>query len=308
LSKIKLIYILGSSRCGSTLLDLILGSHSSIISTGEIWRFRRNFKNNSKCSCRRNIPQCPFWIPIINKLNKKDKKFFSDIYLDSELKSTSRLSKIKTLINGNFSSIYSPVEIQNYSQREFLLFQTILEESGKSIILDSSKYLERLLKLYYSGYFDIKIIHLVRDGRAYIDSARRSAKRETTSKKSANILIDMIQWRVRLERQIRFLSQVKKENYIRINYRFLAEHPSETMNFLCKSLGVEFEREILNISSDKYVFKQQHHIIGGNRVKWSSPDTKIEYKNQWINNLSSIDKFIFTALGGKITNHKLGIE
>lgn len=228
--------------------------------------------------------------------------------MDNELENRSRLSKIKTLINGNFSSIYSSVEIKNYSQREFLLFQTILQESGKLLIVDSSKYLDRLLKLYYSGYFNIKIIHLVRDGRAYIDSARRSLKREKSQRKNSNIILDTIQWRVRLERQIKFLSQIKKENYIRMNYKFLAEHPLETMKFLCKFLGIKFEREILNISSNRYVFKQQHHIIGGNRIKWSSPDTKIEYKNQWINNLSSIDKFIFNALGGKVTNYKLGTK
>jgi hypothetical protein len=37
----KVIFILGSGHCGSTLLDLILDSHSKVFSVGEIGDLRK---------------------------------------------------------------------------------------------------------------------------------------------------------------------------------------------------------------------------------------------------------------------------
>ena len=34
----KVAFILGTGHCGSTLLDLILGSHSKLFSLGEVYR------------------------------------------------------------------------------------------------------------------------------------------------------------------------------------------------------------------------------------------------------------------------------
>ena len=35
---IKIVFIIGTGHCGSTLLDLLLGSHSKAISLGEVYK------------------------------------------------------------------------------------------------------------------------------------------------------------------------------------------------------------------------------------------------------------------------------
>lgn len=64
MEKIKLIYILRSGYSGSTILDLLLGSHSEIEGVGEFYHYDEVVKNNGICTCWRKINDCPFWSEV----------------------------------------------------------------------------------------------------------------------------------------------------------------------------------------------------------------------------------------------------
>ncbi len=77
----KYVYICSSGYSGSTLLDLILGSHSLIESLGEISHLPKNISLNSNCSCGEPILECYYWKKILSNLNKKiSKNIISDPY------------------------------------------------------------------------------------------------------------------------------------------------------------------------------------------------------------------------------------
>ena len=77
---IEILYILSLGHSGSTLTELILGSHSDIESGGEIDRLddyisNRVPKQGEKervCTCKKNIKDCSHWKAILSKtdLNK----------------------------------------------------------------------------------------------------------------------------------------------------------------------------------------------------------------------------------------------
>jgi hypothetical protein len=58
-------------------------------------------------------------------------------------------------------------------QRNRTACSCILNVSGKSIICDSSKDSKRLHVLFESKLFKVRVIYLVRDGRAIVHSYRR---------------------------------------------------------------------------------------------------------------------------------------
>ena len=64
----KIVYIAGIEHCGSTILDIRLGSHPLIKDFGEIGtllqseihNFDDYFKNYT-CSCGNKMKECSFW-------------------------------------------------------------------------------------------------------------------------------------------------------------------------------------------------------------------------------------------------------
>ncbi len=144
--KTKVIYIVSDSHSGSTLLDLILGSHPLIQSVGEVRRIRTKSVslesllaynlidevNSNKtlityCSCGLPIDKCNFWSKVIEDYESK--------YVQSKK-----------------------------SQIEYEV-ESILSVAGKNILCDSSKNISRC-KEYLKADYDTYIIHLLRDPRA----------------------------------------------------------------------------------------------------------------------------------------------
>ena len=62
-----ILFVAGSSRSGSTLLDAMCGQIEGFVSVGElrhIWV--RGFLRNEPCGCGRPFLECPFWKEAIS--------------------------------------------------------------------------------------------------------------------------------------------------------------------------------------------------------------------------------------------------
>ena len=73
----KLIYIAGYGRSGSTILDIILNNSGKIGGFGEITQFLSDYKDY-KCSCGATFMNCEFWkdfIPVLNKYEPYKRDF-----------------------------------------------------------------------------------------------------------------------------------------------------------------------------------------------------------------------------------------
>ena len=62
-TRLKVLYLLGSSRTGSTLLDNILGEFDGFFSAGEVRFLWRRLLENRRCGCGQPIGGCEVWDP-----------------------------------------------------------------------------------------------------------------------------------------------------------------------------------------------------------------------------------------------------
>ncbi len=64
------LFIVGASRSGSTLLERLLNELPSVMSVGELMRvWQRGFVENQLCSCRQPFQDCPFWGEVRQRLD-----------------------------------------------------------------------------------------------------------------------------------------------------------------------------------------------------------------------------------------------
>jgi len=284
-NKINLIYIGGCGHSGSTLLDLILGSHSKIMSAGELNGFNHFKLRENPCSCGKIIINCNFWDSALSSFLGKIK---SKNYVSTNISYLSFRHLFK------WSNVYypHPKNKEKYLKYNKYLFQSILKASNKSIVVDSSKIPTRALYLYKSGLFNMKLIYLVRNGKAFIHSFHKKGE---PNYKAATY------WTLRNYRMRKIIKEkMNPKDVLQVHYEHLASNPEKEIRRITKFIGIDFEKEMLNFR------EREHHIIGGNPMK-NREDPEIKLDEKWKEKLSLVDKLVFKLIGGRM-NKKLGYK
>ena len=67
-NKVKVLFIAGPGRSGSTLLDMLLGQINGCYSTGELrFIWSRGFEQNQLCGCGKPFRECEFWTEVVKE-------------------------------------------------------------------------------------------------------------------------------------------------------------------------------------------------------------------------------------------------
>lgn len=152
----KILYIVGMTHSGSTLLDLLIAKNSLAVSVGEVWqlgnlantRYKKDAKTllGNECTCgAETIWHCSFWPRIDAVVQREGGISLRDLDLNSDDPETFRL-------------------------HNKLIFDAVAEVTGARIIIDSSKIQSRLAKLVAAGFVEILPLHLMRDPRGQVCS------------------------------------------------------------------------------------------------------------------------------------------
>lgn len=240
---IKVIYILGLGHSGSTLLDLILGSHSQIESVGEIKQFGKywqTFSDNSvklekkdRCTCGVHVHECEYWNKVKHEMEANCKEFNTLPDFDNK---------------------------EQYNLNNYCLLKAILKVTGKKIICDSSKNPLRLESFLKSDLFEVFIIHLVRDSRAVAYSwARKGVRAGKAKEPQYNYYKVLKTWR-RFNKNS-YLQFSSLSNYFFLKYENLANNPQKIVSEILERNNLEFESDQLQF------WKFKHHNIYGNRIR-----------------------------------------
>ncbi|WP_284450354.1 sulfotransferase [Spongiibacter tropicus] len=175
--KIKVLYIAGAGRSGTTLLDQYLGSSEGYFSVGEIkYLIPAGYGRDQRCSCGEKLKLCSVWGGLAEKLDGRvDFNKFATLF--------NRVMKRRQLIWQAFP-IARGREYQNYlnDYKEMLseIYLTLSEMIGdESIIVDSSKDPGYLSILAEIPNIEIYVLHCIRDPRG-VAYSRKVAKLKTS--------------------------------------------------------------------------------------------------------------------------------
>jgi len=275
--KIPLIYLVGSGHCGSTLLDMIMSGHSKIIGVGELHHFcsKREVLQKYICSCKRCVLDCSFWKCV------KDEICFPNGLAVFRKKIDFLLGRKKYIYNDK-EKRKKPVNIEEYLEINEKIYERILKCSGKSVIFDSSKEVNRAELLLFSKKLDIVLVHLVRDGRGVMWSYKR---------KYGGVFSPLWRW-VGGNLKVEILKKRnKKLKVVFIRYEDLVRNPKKEVMKILKEVNLSFEPSMLRFRA------HPQHQFSGNRMRFLSEE-KIEEDLSWKKNLTFKDLVVFFILGG----------
>lgn len=292
--KIKLLYIAGTGRNGSTLLERILNEVPGIFAVGELGHNVQH--NHSKiCLCGEKLTVCPVWQAITHEINSQlDEEKFRQ--LDLKYLSPKGIERLKLLTRQKESPL--PDDLQQYLHGLAIKYQAIHKHKAGQILTDST--VDALYGYYLSliPSIDLYILHLIRDPRGVSYSwqqlkfASPSAKKPWTPQfppsKSAlkwlkrNIFIEM-KW-------------ARSGKYLRIHYEDLVENPSAVVAKIANRLSLKLEN--IDFIKGNRVSLGENHLIGGNldALKKGREEIVLKPDERWNQHMKWLDIMLVTFI------------
>jgi hypothetical protein len=153
-------------------------------------------------------------------------------------------------------------------------------------VVDSSKSPLRLKLLYMLRPDRVRVLQLVRDGRAVTASAMR--RRDMSAAMAARI------WKRDNQNLAIMLGTVPARARLRVRYEALCENPSAEMRRVCDFLGLEFEPGMLAL------WARPVHNIPGNPMLFERSRREIRKDERWRRDLTADDLNAFERAAGRL--------
>jgi hypothetical protein len=166
---IKVLYIAGDGRSGSTLLDRLIGAYPGVFSCGELGNLLQSTNSADEyCACSERANECRFWQSVMRLWSRAVPGFSQDEYRMLQ----HRYERLRSLFRPFNDLSFSSRRFARYAVYTQALFKAISDLSGAGVIVDSSKSPARALALSRVPGLDLRMLHLVRDVRGVAYSLR----------------------------------------------------------------------------------------------------------------------------------------
>ena len=291
----KVLYIAGTGRSGTTLLDRVLGQLDGFFSAGElenIWQ--RGVLADRKCGCGVPFSRCPTWTGILwRAFGGLDGVDASRMAALGRRHTGPR--SVPAALAGRVGHA-DPGSVM-YPEGLARLYQAVGQETGCGVIVDSSKsplYAEQLKAL---PGVDLYLLHLVRDPRATAHSFQR--KKQLPDFSDERLMQQQAPWvssrRWALWQAVtELLWRGRPDRYLRVRYEDFVRQPRRTVQRIA-ALVDEVPAE-LPFSSDSTVRMQPTHSVSGNPNRFTTGSVEVRADDEWVHVMRRTDRMLVTAL------------
>lgn len=237
----KVIYVAGYGRSGSTLLDIALGMHPSIVGAGELTALARHvWRNGEFCACGAPVPECGYWRTVVGRWQDgAGEKGVAEAL--AWLAAASRRYEGLASPSRIVAARRVPADIAKATKG---LFDAIALASGKpeAAVVDSSKLPGRGLVLARTPGIELYVIHLVRDPRAvafslakgYSRDVERGLQKELRAKHASYVAL---RWMMVNHLAERLCAEVGEGRVMRLRYEDFVADPAAAVASAASLIG-----------------------------------------------------------------------
>ena len=292
---LNLLAVVGTTRSGSTLLDMLLGDHPAVFSGGElrtIWE--QGYLRGQLCSCGEPIQRCEFWSEVMAKAFGSAGHPDPAPHQVAEWQRTTLRQRHTRRIARSVATDPNLAEnpkLRDYRQTLLQLYQAIAAVSGRTWIVDSSKLGSDVALVGPVPALHTRVIHLTRDPRGVVHSWSRGPATSVSPwsvKASQGTGQSTLGWlRLNASAEIA-LRSFDRGRVSRLRYEDFAADPFVELSRLSTELGVPVNE---NRIADESVTLALNHLVGGNSVRFRREVT-IRPDDQWVSAMPRSTKLL----------------
>lgn len=291
--ELKVLFIAGVDRSGSTLLGNVLGQIEGWFHAGEVRHlWDAGLISNIPCGCRARFHECPVWGAVAARA-----------FGDRKGADPGEMLRLKDLCASRHRDplLLLPAgrRILKQRARRFLpyleaVYKSLAEVTGCRVLVDSSKGPAYAHAVSLLPGVDFSVVHLVRDSRGAAFSASRKKLQPDTQRylSQPGPTRSALWWNIRNLAVTRLWEG--RGHYVRIRYEDFVAAPRECVE---RILGMFDEPgPSLDFIGEDWVRLEVQHTVAGNPSKFAVGTVALRADNEWKTKMRRIDRGWVTAL------------
>ena len=294
-SALPVIFLAGAARSGGTLVEFELARRFGFFPVGElVYVWERGYLENQLCSCGVPFLECPFWHAVTAEAFGDDASVTAARAraLQGTLLRTRAVPRIlRGARAGGFSD-----SMHEYRGMLARLYRSVAVVSGAEAIVDSSRsgayglILEGILEL------DLRIVHLVRDSRAYAHSRTRIRSRPEIHWTHAQMLRTGAAVSAREWLRLNVLAEVlcrRRPSASRLRYEDFAVDPEAALRPVAAVSGAS---PLPEECAPTWTQAVGYHSVSGNPIRFDLAQRDIRLDDEWLRAMDSRSKLVVSSL------------
>ncbi|WP_165977235.1 sulfotransferase [Nonomuraea diastatica] len=173
---IRILFVGGHGRSGSTLVSRALGAAEGATCVGELrYLWTQGVTKNQLCGCSRKFRRCTFWQEVgqaaFGGWRNVDAAEMASLH-----RSVMRIRHVPRHVLPGATGAFAQ-RVHRYAETMAAVYRGIAEVSGSRVIVDSSKFPTSALLLRRVSGIDLRIVQLVRGPHGVVHSWSRKVQR-----------------------------------------------------------------------------------------------------------------------------------
>jgi Sulfotransferase family len=192
-----LVFVGGSARSGSTLLERMLAGIPGCCPVGELaFIWERCLKRNDRCGCGVRFHDCEFWAQV----GHAGFGGWSKVDADEAISLRTTVDRHRNIdrIAGLRRPGHLNAAMTAYRALTDRLYRAVSEVSGAPVIIDSSKSLGYALLLRDLPSVEMRLIHLIRRSHGVAHSWSRPLRKPAVGDGSSSMSVHPASWAIGL--------------------------------------------------------------------------------------------------------------
>jgi hypothetical protein len=289
---IRVVFIGGCGRSGSTLLARMLGEFPRFISTGEmrfIWQ--RGLVENQLCGCGTPFRECPFWKAV------GDEAFGGWHEIDAHEmaaleRAVDRHRYIPFLVAPRLWPGYGR-RLARYTDVLARLYGGVAHVTQGAYIVDSTKDPPFAFLLRRVPGVDLRVVHLVRDSRgvafSWTKRVRKPEETGTTTYMNTYHPVEMgFRW-MAYNLSFHVLERLGIPRLL-TRYEGLVTSPHAEIERIARHLDEELGEEHFSFLNRGGLDLGVHHTVSGNPMRFEQGKIPLHLDEEWRTRLNPVHK------------------
>ncbi len=292
--KIKVLYVAGWHRSGSTVFEQILGQLEGFFTVGELVHLWDQ-SSDSLCGCGRTLGNCDTWRRIFVEAFGLTPERFDFATSQSYRRGCARLRHLYLLANPVLRRVLSPW-LDPYSKMLERLYRAVSAVTGARVIVDSSKHPTHAYLLELSGSVVPYIVHLVRDPRGCAYSYQINKPHPDPRVGRMGVMRPMrssLRW-IAFNAAARGLRSRFPGRYTLVRYEDFISSPGDAVRRVLDLVGESVPP--LPFLSQESVSLQPSHGVAGNASRFKTGVVRLKLDERWKSGMKQGHKMMVTAL------------
>lgn len=294
------LYSGGTGRSGCTVLASALGQVPGFVNVGEaryVWQ--KGLLDNRLCGCGERFRDCAFWARV------GELAFGGWDAIDPE-----EVERLRRSVDhpGRFPVLMMPKALRRKKRFEEdaerfagilrRLYRGIVEASGASVVVDSSRFPTYALLLKRAGA-DVRMVHVVRDSRGVAFSWQK--KVEVTDSPDRTIFMPTysmssgsLRWAAYNVQT--WMTRFAGVPYLFVRYEDAVVDPAPHLERMMAHAGSETGRSALPIDGSRIAVTSAMHTVMGNPVRLERGSLKLKVDDEWRSRMAPKARRTVTAI------------